>query len=73
MYDIQNIYNAKKAIKKAFEYQLEGLGFSFVEILSSCPTNWKLSPQDAHAKIKEELSLIYPIKVFKDIKENYNA
>ena len=59
----------RTAIKKAFEYQLEGLGFSFVEILSFCPTNWKLSPKDAHGKIKEELSLIYPIKTFKDIKE----
>lgn len=69
LYDVKNIINAKHAIKKAFEYQLEGLGFGFVEVLSSCPTNWKLSPQDAHKKIKEELSLIYPIKVFKDIKE----
>ena len=69
LYDVKNIINAKAAIKKAFEYQLEGLGFSFVEVLSSCPTNWKLTPQDAHEKIKEELSLIYPIKTFKDIKE----
>jgi 2-oxoglutarate ferredoxin oxidoreductase subunit beta len=69
LYDIKNIYSAKAAIKKAFQYQIEGLGFNFVEILSSCPTNWKLSAQDAHKKIKEELSLIYPIKTFKDIKE----
>ena len=69
LYDIKNIYNAKSAIKKAFEYQLEGLGFNFVEILSSCPTNWKLSPQASHKKIEEELSLIYPIQVFKDVKE----
>lgn len=69
LYDVKNIYNAKKTIKTAFEYQMEGLGFSFVEILSSCPTNWKLTPADAHLKIKNELSDIYPIKVFKDIKE----
>jgi len=73
LYDIKNIYKAKAAIKKAFEYQLQGLGFSFVEILSSCPTNWKLSPQDAHKKIKEELSEIYPLKILKDIKEGINA
>ena len=73
LYDVKNIINTKKAIKKAFEYQLKGYGFSFVEILSSCPTNWKLSPQAAHKKIKEELSLIYPIKVFKDIEEAENA
>lgn len=70
LYDVKNIINAKNTIKKAFEYQLNGLGFSFVEIISSCPTNWKLTPQDAHKRIQDELSLIYPIKVFKDIKEN---
>lgn len=69
LYDVKNILNAKAAIKKAFENQLCGLGFSFVEILSSCPTNWKLSPQDSHKKIKEELTKVYPIKVFKDITE----
>ena len=68
LYDIKNIYNAKNAIKKAFQYQKEGFGFSFVEILSSCPTNWKLSPIEAHKKIEEELTNVYPIKVFKDIK-----
>ncbi len=68
--DIKNIINAKEQIKKCFEYQKQNLGFSFVEILSSCPTNWKLSPSDSHKKIKEELSEIYPLKVFKDIKEN---
>ena len=66
-YDIKNIYNAKNMIKKAFEYQKKGLGFSFVEILSSCPTNWKLSPSDSHKKIKEELTKVYPLKVFKDV------
>lgn len=68
LYDIKNIINAKQQIKKAFEYQLEGLGFSFVEILSSCPTNWKLTPVDSHKKIKEELSKIYPLGIFKDVK-----
>ncbi len=67
LYDIKNIINAKKQIKKAFECQLKGYGFSFVEILSNCPTNWKLSPLDSHKKIENELSKIYPIKVFKDI------
>ena len=66
LYDVKNIINAKKAIKKAFENQINGLGFSFVEILSSCPTNWHLSPQKSHEKIKDELSLIYPLGIFKD-------
>lgn len=67
LYDVKNILNAKKCIKKAFENQINGLGFSFVEILSSCPTNWKLTPQESHVKIENELSKIYPIKVFKDV------
>lgn len=66
LYDVKNILKAKKIIKKAFECQLKGSGFSFVEILSSCPTNWKLSPQDSHKKIEEELTKIYPLEIFKD-------
>ena len=66
MYNVKQACNAKKAIKKAFEYQQKGLGFSFVEILSSCPTNWKLSPVDAHKKVKE-LTTIYPLGTFKDV------
>ena len=68
LYDVKNIINAKKQIKKAFEYQKQRLGCSFVEILATCPTNWKLSPQDSHKKVEEELSKIYPLKIFKDIK-----
>ena len=70
LYDIKNIINAKNIIKKAFRYQLEGLGFSFVEVLSSCPTNWKLSPKASHEKIKNELAQIYPIGIFKDVKNH---
>lgn len=65
--DVKNIINAKNQIKKAFEYQQKGLGFSFVEILASCPTNWKLSPQQAHKRIKEELINTYPLGVYKDV------
>ena len=67
LYDIKNIYNAKRTIKKAFEYQQKGLGFSFVEILSSCPTNWKLSPIESHKKIENELIKTYPLGIFKDV------
>ena len=70
LYDVKNIINAKNAIKKAFSYQLEDLGYSFVEILSSCPTNWKLSPKASHDKIKDELCRIYPVGVFKDVKNH---
>ena len=67
LYDIKNILNAKKQIKKAFEYQKKGYGFSFVEVLASCPTNWKLNPKNSHKKVEEELSKIYPLGIFKDI------
>lgn len=70
LYDSANIINAKRQIKKAFEYQKEGLGFSFVEILSNCPTNWRMSAKESHEKIKNELSLVYPLKIFKDAKND---
>lgn len=63
------IIKAKKAIRKAFEAQLKGLGFGFVEILSACPTNWKMTPSNAHKHIREELTKVYPLGVFKDITE----
>ena len=44
---VKNVRAAKKAIKKAFEYQMEGLGYTIVEVLSTCPTNWGMSPQAA--------------------------
>ena len=64
---IPHINDAKKALRKAFEVQLKGLGFGFVEILSSCPTNWKMSPQEAHERVRNELMPVYPLGVFKDI------
>ncbi|MDP2921977.1 MAG: thiamine pyrophosphate-dependent enzyme [Candidatus Omnitrophota bacterium] len=64
----QHIIKAKKAIKKAFENQINGLGFSIVEVLSPCPTYLGLSPQDAVKWVGEELTKEYPLKVFKDIK-----
>ena len=64
---VAHINQAKKAIKKAFEVQLNGLGFGFVEVLSTCPTNWKMSPEDAHKRVKEEMIPVFPLGVFKDI------
>ena len=64
---IPNIRKAKAAIKKAFEVQSKGLGFSFVEILSTCPTNWKMSPQKAHQRVREEMMPVYVPGVYKDI------
>ena len=61
VYDIGTIKQAKKAIRKAFQTQLAGAGFSLVEFLSSCPTNWKMSPQDALDWVKHEMVPYYPL------------
>jgi 2-oxoglutarate ferredoxin oxidoreductase subunit beta len=61
-----NIKKTKKAITKAFRAQIEGLGFSLVEILSPCPTNWKLSPVDAAKRVGDTMTGIFPLKVIKD-------
>ena len=57
----------KQAIKKAFEVQTHGLGFGFVEILSTCPTNWKMTPDKAHARVREEMMPVFKPGVYKDI------
>ena len=62
----KNVMKARKAIKKAFQVQLDGLGFSMVEVLSSCPTNWGLSPIEALQWLEEKMIPQYPLKVFRD-------
>lgn len=62
----KNIRNTKKAIKKAFKIQMSDLGYSLVEILSPCPTNWKMSPVDACKWIETSMTEIFPIGVIKD-------
>ena len=61
------ILKTKKAITKAFQVQMKGFGFSLVEVLSPCPTNWKLSPVDSCKWIEEILINTYPIGILKDI------
>lgn len=63
----KNIVKTKKAIKKAFQCQMDDLGFALVEILSQCPTNWKLSPVDSCRRIEEEVVKVYPLGVIKDV------
>jgi 2-oxoglutarate ferredoxin oxidoreductase subunit beta len=63
---IVNIRKAKEAIKKAFEVQIQGRGFGFVEILSTCPTNWHLTPQESHERVRNELFQVYPLGVYKE-------
>lgn len=61
-----NINKAKAGIKKAFLNQLDGKGFSFVEILSNCPTNWGMSPLETLDYIKEQTMTEFPLGVFKN-------
>jgi 2-oxoglutarate ferredoxin oxidoreductase subunit beta len=61
-----NIIKAKKAIRKAFECQMSGKGFAMIEVLSTCPTNWGLSPVEAMKWLEENMIPYYPLGVFKD-------
>ena len=63
---VKNVRAAKKAIEKAFRNQIEGKGFSLVEVLSACPTNWGMTPQDALKWIDDKMIPYYPLGVFKD-------
>lgn len=63
---VANIRKAKQAIKKAFEVQIHGLGFGFVEILSTCPTNWKMSPEKAHERVRNEMMPVFKPGIYKD-------
>ena len=62
-----NIVRAKKAIKNAFECQLAGKGFSLIEVLSNCPTNWGMSPVESMEWLEKNMIPYYPLGVKKDI------
>ena len=64
--NVKNVKAAKKAIKKAFQYQVEGKGFTLIEVLSTCPTNWGLTPDKATAWLEENMMPYYPLGVYKD-------
>ncbi|MDY5345698.1 MAG: thiamine pyrophosphate-dependent enzyme [Eubacteriales bacterium] len=65
--DVPNIKKAKKAIEKAFRNQAEGKGFSFVEVLCACPTNWHMSPLQAVEYVKTDMTKIFPLGVYKEV------
>ena len=64
--NVKNVLAAKKAIKKAFQNQIEGKGFSLIEVISSCPTNWGMTPQNALKWVEEKMIPYYPLGVYKD-------
>jgi 2-oxoglutarate ferredoxin oxidoreductase subunit beta len=65
----KNVIQAKRTIKKAFETQIKGLGFSLVEVLSQCPTNWHMTPVEAIKWVDEKMAAYYPLGEFKIPKE----
>ena len=64
-HDIKNLNNTKRAIKKAFQVQMAGLGFSIVEVLSTCPTNWGMDPVKSLKWVEEKMVPEYPIGNFR--------
>jgi 2-oxoglutarate ferredoxin oxidoreductase subunit beta len=63
----KNVREAKRAIKKAFQNQVDGVGYSIIEIMSTCPTNWGLSSDAAIAWLQDNLLPYYPLGVYKDV------
>ena len=64
--NVKNVLAAKKAIKRAFENQVNGKGFSLIEVISSCPTNWGMTPVAALKWIDDNMIPYYPLGVYKD-------
>lgn len=65
LHDAKNIRKAKKAIRTAFETQVRGLGFSMVELLSTCPTNWHMSPIESSKWLEKNMLPYYPLGDYK--------
>ena len=64
--NVKNVKAAKKAIEKAFRNQVEGKGFSLIEVVSTCPTNWGKTPEGALQWLEENMLPYYPLGVYKD-------
>ena len=64
---VKNVVAAKKAIKKGFQNQIDKKGLSIIEVLSTCPTNWGLSPEKSLDWLRENMMTHYPLGVYKDI------
>jgi len=65
LHNSREVRRAKQAIRTAFEVQRHNLGFSIVELLSTCPTNWKMTPVEARDWIEERMLPVYPLGDFK--------
>ena len=67
VHDVKHVLAAGKAIKKAFKYQIEGRGFSMIEVLSTCPTNWGQTPVEALKWLESSMIPQYPLGVYKEV------
>lgn len=63
----KNIRHAKRAIKKGFENQLNGVGYSLIEVVGTCPTNWGMTPSKANEWMRDNMLTYYPLGVYKDV------
>lgn len=68
LHDNKNIMKARKAVRKALELQRDGAGFTFVEVLSPCPTIWKMTPQESRKWIEEKMLAVFPLGAYRDRK-----
>lgn len=66
LHSAKTIIETKKAVKKAFQYQIDGKGFSFVEVLSPCPTDWWMNPKEALLWMQKEMIPVFPLGIIKD-------
>jgi 2-oxoglutarate ferredoxin oxidoreductase subunit beta len=67
LHDVPNVNKARRAIEKAFRRQIDKKGFSLVEVLSTCPTNWGLSPTESLAFVRDSMVPVYPLGVLKEV------
>ena len=62
-----HVRKAKKAIKHAFKNQIDGVGYSLIEVVATCPTNWGMTPQDAFQWMRDNMLPYYPLGVYRDV------
>ena len=67
--NVKNIRVCKKAMRKAMQMQIENRGFGFLEVLATCPTNWKMTPVAANERVETELIPYFPLGTFRDVTE----
>jgi 2-oxoisovalerate ferredoxin oxidoreductase beta subunit len=68
LHDNKNIMKSRKAVRKALEMQRDGAGFTFIEVLSPCPTIWNMTPQESRKWIEEKMLAVFPLGVYRDRK-----